>query len=368
MKILRLCVLGYGNAGKAFGKLLAAKHDEIMRVYGTDVRIVAIATKSKGVLAMPDGIDLASAEDPFGFRIKSGMTGQSGRDGMTEKSGRGGMTEPDRTALDLAKTGDYDVLIELTPLDIFTGQPATDHIRAALSRGKHAVSANKGPIAWAYRELADLAAANGVRFYFETAVMDGTPVFDLVDETLRMCKVTEIGGILNSTTNFILEKMADGVPMDDIMEEGRRRGFVEADPSMDTLGWDAAAKTTALMNVLMDARITPMDVRREGVENVTPERIADARSRGKVVKLVCRGSFENGRAVGEVGPQEVDKGDLFATITGTTSVVSITTDLMGTVSIVEHEPEIEQTAYGIFSDVLRIITQTKRPATFCDRV
>jgi homoserine dehydrogenase len=260
------------------------------------------------------------------------------------------------SALELAERSDYDILLELTPLDIFTGQPATSHIRAALSRGKHAVSANKGPVAWAYRELADLAKANGALFFFETAVMDGAPVFNLASDTLKLCRVTGISGIFNSTTNFILDRMKERIPREEIMAEGRRLGFVEADPDMDVLGWDAAAKTAALMNVLMDADIHPTEIRREGIENVTYEMIEDAAARGRVIKLVCRGYYQEGKPVGEVKPEEVDAGDILATVSGTTSIVQITTDLMGKLSIVEHDPLIGQTAYGILSDVLRVIT------------
>jgi homoserine dehydrogenase len=266
------------------------------------------------------------------------------------------------SALDLAEKSGYDILLELTPLDIFTGQPATDHIRAALSRGKHAVSANKGPVAWAYRELASLARANGALFFFETAVMDGAPLFNLVNDTLKLCRVTELSGILNSTTNFILDRMKEWMPMEEIMAEGKRIGFVEADPGMDVLGWDAAAKTAALMNVLMDADIRPSDIRREGIENVTYEMIEDAASRGRVIKLVCRGYYKEGRPVGEVKPEELGADDIYAAISGTTSIVQVTTDLMGKLSIVEHDPLIGQTAYGILSDVLRVVTNTTHKA------
>jgi homoserine dehydrogenase len=200
-----------------------------------------------------------------------------------------------------------------------------------------------------------MASQNNCLFFYETTVMDGAPIFNLTDHTLKMCKVTEIHGILNSTTNFILEELEKGIPYDTIIEEGKRRGFVETDPRLDVEGWDAAAKVTALMNVLMDAGLTPPDIDRKGIEDITFERIEDAKKRGKAIKLLCSGKIEDGKVKGTVKPEEIDRNDLLASITSTTSVVSITTDLMGTVSIIEHDPEIEQTAYGIFGDTLRII-------------
>jgi homoserine dehydrogenase len=170
-----------------------------------------------------------------------------------------------------------------------------------------------------------------------------------------MCKITEVCGILNTTTNFILEELAKDIPYSTIMEEGKKRGFVEADPSLDVEGWDAAAKITALMNVLMDAKITPLDIDRKGIEDITAEDLKEAKRRGKVIKLLCGGKLENGQASGYVKPEEVEADSVFASISGTSSIVSITTDLMGTISIIEHDPEIEQTAYGIFGDTLRVL-------------
>lgn len=340
VKDIKIALLGFGNVGKAFAKLLILKNKEIIEKYNCNVKVVAISTNSKGCLVNEKGIDLNIA---LADLEKLNHFSKSNIDYKIINS------------MEIAKTVDYDILFELTPLNIFSGQPAIDHISTALKRKKHAVSANKGPIAWAYNTLKELAEKNNVLFYYETTVMDGTPVFNLVDETLRMCKVTEIKGILNSTTNFVLEELAKGKKYDDVIAEGKRRGFVEEDPSMDIEGWDAAAKTAALLNVLMGANITPKDVDRKGIEDITYDQIKEAKARGKVIKLICYGGIENGKVAAKVKPEQVDKGSLLSTITGTTSVVSITTDLMGTVSIVEHEPEIEQTAYGVFSDLVRVL-------------
>ncbi|MBQ1216292.1 MAG: hypothetical protein IIX88_08160 [Firmicutes bacterium] len=360
MKTLKVAMLGFGNAGQAFAEILLDKHEVIMKDYDTDVRVTVIATGSRGCLVNSDGLDLADA-------LRA-----------VREDGRFAYDHPDYwedvyadchcagepASVVLAREADYDVLLEMTPLQIFTGQPAITHLKTALSRGKHAITANKGPIAWAFKELRDLAMEKGVKFYYETTVMDGTPIFNLVDETLRLCKVTEVHGILNTTTNFVLEELAKGIPYDEVMEEGRRRGFVEADPSMDIDGWDASAKLTALLNVLMGADITPMDVDRVGISEITEADIAAAASRGNVIKLICHGKFEDApegenaaerRVVATVKPMEVPKEQLLANIDGTSSVVSITTDLMGKLSIVEHNPEILQTGYGIFSDLLRLI-------------
>lgn len=337
MKTLRLALLGFGNAGQAFVQMLSKKHGEICQKYDTDVRISAVATGRHGSVVNAEGMTPADVLKMF------------------QENGQ----FPDAvTALEIVTTAAYDVLVELTPLNIRTGQPAIDHIRGAFARGKHVVTANKGPIAWAYDELCRTAQEKGVCFFHETTVMDGTPVFNLYDETLPLTEVTEVSGILNTTTNYILEELAKGRGYDDILAEGRRLGFVEADASMDIEGYDAAAKITALANVLMHAHLTPDQVERKGIEDITPQDIQAAADRGKVIKLLCRAWRENGIVRTRVQPAEVPLTALEATIDATSSLVSITTDLMGKLSVVEHNPLIQQTAYGVFGDVLRVIKST----------
>lgn len=344
MKTIRLALLGFGNAGQSFSSLLLEKENDIREIYNYRPVVTALTTNSKGSLYNPKGINLIRAIKDISL------------DGRFDE---GGEDFSSFSSFDVVEKAEYDVLVELTPLNIFSGQPAIKHIQGAFSRGKDVITANKGPIAWAFQPLKKLAQDSGSLFFYETTVMDGTPVFNMAQENLRLCKVLEIEGILNSTTNYILEELALRKPIDDIMEEGKNRGFIEADPEMDTQGWDGAAKLTALMNVLMDANMTPDQIRRKGIDGITIETIKDAKSRGKTIKVLCRGELKNGKIEGFVEPMEVEEKGLLGSIRGTSSVVSITTDLMGKVSIIEHDPEIQQTAYGILSDLLRLIVKRK---------
>ena len=345
MQTKKLALLGFGNAGKAFAKLLMEKHEQIKEKYGYNVVVTAIATGTRGNLAVPtsaEAIDLAAAIEDI--------------ETLGKFSARLPLT--DLTTVQIAEQADYDVLVEMTPLNIFTGEPAITHIETAFARGRDVITANKGPIAWKFAALRDMAAQNGCRFFYETTVMDGTPVFNFVEKTLQMAEVTEVSGILNSTTNYILEEMAAGKEYDEIIRKGQEIGFIEADPAMDIEGYDAAAKITALLNVLMDAGITPDKVARKGIENITLGDIEAARSKGCVIKLICKGSRSaDGTVKASVMPQEIPLTDMLASVNSTTSVVSVTTDLMKKISIVEHEPEIEQTAYGIFGDLLRVLSE-----------
>lgn len=344
MKQFSVAILGYGNAGKAFARILDQTHDEIVAKTGYDVKVVAITTGSRGSLYCMDGIDLKEA------------TRQLEEEGKFDKNYYAFST---MNSMEVVETVDYDAVLELTPLNIETGLPAADHIRKALNRGKHAVSANKGPLVWYYRELRDLAKEKGVCFFFETTVMAGTPVFNMVDNCLQYCKIDRVEGIFNATTNYILKEMAKNVPMDEIVRAGKEGGFMEADISMDTKGWDATAKLTILLNVLMDAGITPDMVDRTGIEEVTLEDIKAADERGNVIKLLCSGTKdENGNVVGKVAPTEVPKGDVF-TDEKLVAVVSLYTDLMGKLTMLQYGLETTQTGYGVFIDTVRILDTLK---------
>ncbi|MBR5740317.1 MAG: homoserine dehydrogenase [Firmicutes bacterium] len=336
MDRIRIALIGFGNVGQAFQRMLERKKQDIIDEYGIEPVITAICTGSRGGVLMPEGIDVDALSDECFSR--------------------------NLDAFKIIESGEYDLMVELTPINIMTGQPATDHIRRALELGKHVITANKGPIAWHYRELRDLAASKGVQFRYEATVMDGAPVYNLVQETLLGCKVTEVKGILNATTNFVLTEMEKGVSFEDAVEEGRRQGFVEADPSMDLDGWDASAKLTALMNVLMDVSITPLDISRTGIGGITQKNLEDAAAQGKKIKLLCHGSMVDGKPVGTVEPTLVDLNDLAAIMDATMSYVTINTDLTGEMTMVEHafEPEIDHTAYGVLSDLLRILKELAR--------
>jgi homoserine dehydrogenase len=185
--------------------------------------------------------------------------------------------------------------------------------------------------------------------------MDGTPIFNLVKNTLPGCKVLSFKGILNSTTNFVLEEMENGNSYEDAIIEAKRRGFAEEDPSMDIDGWDAAAKTAALLNVLMDTNINPTEIDRQGIAHITLRDIETAKEKQCKIKLLCEGYIEDNIPKGKVHPVYVSNKDILSNIDATSSILGITTDLMGEVQIIEKNPEIQQTAYGIYSDLLTLI-------------
>ena len=247
-----------------------------------------------------------------------------------------------------------NIVVEITTLNPATGEPAISHIRAAFARSIHVITANKGPIAHAYAALVEEARRAVVEFRFESIVMDGAPVFNLVRNNLPGCKIRGFTGVVNSTTNVVIQALENGRTLAEGIEEAQRIGIAEADASYDIDGWDAAAKTAALANVLMDACMTPLDVDRRGIGRLTPEKLADLKKQGKKVRLVARARLVKDAVKLRVRAEVLDDTDILASVRGTSNILVLDTDLMGKVGTVELSPGVEQTAYGIFSDLVDI--------------
>ncbi len=261
IKEINICLVGFGNAAQEFCRMLITKSIEIKESTGYEVKVTAIAGRSKGSIINSIGIDLTKALREV---KNTGGFNPNAEDTVTMDT------------LQVIRSCSANLLVELSTLSIYDGQPAINHIEAAFDMGMHVITGNKGPIAWKYQKLRDNSVERGLQFLYETIVMDGTPIFNFVKYTLPGCRVVSFRGILNSTTNFILEEMEKGNSYEYAIKEAKRRGFAEDDPSMDIDGWDAAAKTTTLLNVLMDANIKPTEIDRQGIAHITLEDIEKA--------------------------------------------------------------------------------------------
>ncbi len=248
------------------------------------------------------------------------------------------------------------MLLESVPVDYQTGQPATDFLRTALETGMHAVSANKGPVVHAYRQLRDLAARHGRRYLFELAVMDGAPIFSLWREALPGARLGSFRGVLNSTTNLILTLMESGQTFDEAVAQAQTIGVAETDPSGDILGWDAAVKVAALVTVLMDSPLTPQQVDRQGIQDITPAQVRAARKQGLRWKLVCQASRDDtGRIHARVAPESLTADDPLYGVMGTSSSIAFESDVLGRLTVTEENPGPDTTAYGMLADLLNAV-------------
>jgi homoserine dehydrogenase len=335
---MRAVWVGFGNVARKMAAMLTEERENYPGLAGLELETVAIFTGRHGGLVDPAGLDLAAVLELF--------------------RQDGAFPAAPLPVLQALKALDYDVLVELSTLDIGRrGEPAVSHVRAALRRGKHAVTANKGPASFAYRELSDLAREKNVRFLFESAVMDGTPIFCL-GRALAGCRVTGFSGIFNTTSNFVISRLEAGEAMADAIHSAQRLGFAEADPRLDIDGWDSAAKTAILANFFLGADIDPVRIAPQGIGNLQPEDAARVVAAGRRLKLVCRAWRENGEVRAEVGPREVPMGDYFAMVNGRAAALRLETDMLGPFWFLEENPDLKDTASGVLQDLL-VVAQTR---------
>ena len=335
-----LALIGFGNVGRSFARLLLRKAAELNEHHGITFAITTIATGRHGAALDQNGLDIGRA-------LKLVEEGKS----INELS-----TQPAPTdMLALIRTCGADVLFENTPVNYQTGQPAVDHLRTALECGMHAITANKGPVVHAYHALTELARSQGCKFFFEGAVMDGAPIFSLFRGTLPAARLLSFRGVLNSTTNLILTRMENGESFDDAVRYAQKIGVAETDPSGDIDGWDASVKVAALVTVLMDTPIKPADVDRQGIRQITADQIGRAKAEGKRWKLVCAARRTEGGILAKVAPELVGMDSPMFNIEGTTSIIQFETDVLGLLSVVESDPGPDTTAYGLLADFINAV-------------
>jgi len=320
-------------------RLLEERAQELRERYSISFRITGIASRRLGWIADANGLD---------------STVLSFKSASLSDISRTGVSAPQSDVRAWLAAAQADVLFEATSLNVESGQPAIDHIRAALQHGAHAITANKGPIVHAYRELRDLAAAQGKRFLFESTVMDGVPIFSLFDQ-LPAIHLKGFHGVLNSTTNVILGEMENGLSFDGALKKAQELGVAETDASHDIDGWDAAVKTAVLITVLMDVPIRLDQIEREGIRELTPNALRNARRDGWPFKLVCRAKRVANGVEASVRPEKVMSTQPMGRISGTSSYVYFETDIFPGLAVTEENPGLYATAYGMLADFVRAI-------------
>ncbi len=336
----KLALLGFGNVGQSLATLLNDKRVELKSKYDLTFSITGIGTGKHGAALNPQGLDIAQALNV----IRAGKS-------LEPLS----ILEPPADAFDFILRSEADVLFENTPVDYESGQPAVDHLKQALDLGMHAITANKGPVVHAYNQLTEIAAAKDRKFFFESTVMDGAPIFSLFRTALPGAQLQAFKGILNSTTNLILTRMEGGEDFDQAVAYAQKIGIAETDPSGDIDGWDAAVKVAALVTVLMGVPLKPNEVERTGIRDIQAGDIQRAQEQGQRWKLVCYALREGDSVKAGVAPQMVPPTSPFFQVAGTTSIVQFETDVLGSLSVIETDPGPDTTAYGLLADFLNAV-------------
>jgi len=332
---MKIAILGFGAVGKGVAHVIAMKKDYLQEKYGLNLRIVAAADSSGGVI-FNEGLDA---------NLLLNTKKEKGKVSDYPGYGVSGLK-----SLKILEEVDYDCLVEVTPTNIEDGEPALSHLLTAMENGKDVVTSNKGPLALSFRELDDSARFNDVQFRFEASVGGAMPIINFAHENLAGCNIESIYGILNGTTNYILSRMAkEGSSYDQTLKEAQEMGIAETDPYQDVEGIDAACKIAILANSVLNRDVTLKEVEVEGISKITPESIALAKKEGYLIKLIGEAS----RDVLEVSPRLVRQGSPLA-VEGTMNLATLKTDLAEDVSVAGKGAGSVETASAILSDLLNI--------------
>ena len=335
-----IALIGFGGVNRALANIIATDSEKFYYDMGFNLRIVAVSDMFLGSVYSPEGINLDL------------LTILPAAQGACAKLPNGKATADND---DIIKNSNADIVVEATITDSMTGQPATSHCRWALSAGKHVSTTNKGPLAFAEKELMALALKNNVGFEYEGVVMSGTPVLRFADKLLKGSGINKFTGIVNGTANYVLGLVEQGYTFADAITSAQQQGYAEADPSADIEGKDVVLKVIVLANRLWDANLTQENVQCQGITGLTETMVKQAAAEGCHWKLLGKASKqEDGSIVASVSPEKLSIVHPLAGISGAVNAITFTSGMLGDVTVSGPGAGRVETAYAILSDIIAI--------------
>jgi len=346
MNCHRLVFIGFGNVARSLARLLMRKQAVLEQDYGITFSVTGIATGKHGFAVNPGGLDLAHAL----ALVENGNSISGSSDPGLSPS----------NSIEVIHLSQAGFMFENSPVNYETGQPAIEHVRAALNAGMHVSTANKGTVVHGYQELTALARSKGVKFLFESTVLGGTPIFSTFREALPAADLISFKGILNATTNIILSRMEAGETFEEAVRYCQGIGIAETDPSGDVDGWDASIKVAALVTVLMKIPLKPQQVDRRGIREITPEMVMQAKADGKRWRLIASTERDGDAVKARVAPELVDASSPLYGMLGSSTGLTFRTDVLPDYSVtVSERPGMmggpDETAYGLFADFINAV-------------
>jgi homoserine dehydrogenase len=317
MRTVRVAVLGCGSVGSQVVRLLASQADDLAARVGAEVELVGVAVRR---LDAPREVDVPD-----------------------------GLLTTDAHAL--VTRDDVDVVMEV----IGGIEPARSLILAALEAGASVVTANKALLAEDGPTLFEAADKAGRDLYYEAAVAGAIPILRPLRESLAGDTVTRVLGIVNGTTNFILDKMdTSGAGFSEALEEAQELGYAEADPTADVEGFDAAAKAAILASLAFHTRVTAADVHREGISEVTASDVRSAQDMGSVVKLLAIAELRGDAVSVRVHPAMIPRSHPLASVREAFNAVFVESEAAGQLMFYGPGAGGAPTASAVLGDLVTV--------------
>lgn len=335
---INLGLVGFGNVGQGLASIIKNNKEKLQEA-GVNPKIVAISDSQKGSIYHPEGFNPA-------LLLETIQKKRSLEELEADYKGW--------SAQEMIEKGKIDVMVELAPTDLETGEPAFTHMKTALNKGVHVITTNKGPIALHYETLREISEKTGAQLRVEGTVMSGTPTLITAQESLKASNITKIEGILNGTTNYILTRMEEGLAYEKALEEAQELGYAEADPTGDIEGVDPAGKVVILANLLMGQKFKMKDVFTKGITDVTQEDMKEANKNNKKIKLLGRLIYDTAGWKGEVKPIQLDNSHPLANVSGATNAITFSTEILGDITVIGPGAGRLETGYSVIEDLIAI--------------
>lgn len=320
---MKIALIGLGAVGRGVAEMITKKD--------LGLTITGLADSKSGVMDS-QGLDIPAL--------------------LAHKKKQGYCGDPNLSTLDIINKADYDTLVEVTPTNALSGEPAIGYIKAALARKKHVVTSNKGPIALANKELRAIAGKNSVALRYEATVAGAIPIMHTLEQGLAGNDILALYGVLNGTCNYILTRMADeGLTYEQALMEAREMGYAEADPTYDVKGIDAAIKLVILANTIWGNGVALKDVDCTGIDLLTPDALRLAEADGCTIRLIAEAIPR--KHILRVSPRIIEKSHPLV-VNGTLNALTLETDMAKEITLIGRGAGSIETASAIIGDLLYI--------------
>jgi homoserine dehydrogenase len=338
MKKVKIAVVGYGNIGNQFVKIIKEKGQDILKSYGLDFQLTAVIGR-KNMIYEERGVDvdklLAIGKD------------------LSKYEGNVLRITSSTDALETIKA---DVLVEATPTDIETGEPGYSHIKKAFSLGMDVVTLSKGALVCHYEDVINTMKKYDRKIKISGATAAALPTIDMGQYNLVGNEILKIQGILNGTTNYILSRMhEEELSYEDALAEAQEKGIAEKNPKLDVGGYDTASKLLILTNSLMGTNFSLNDVKIQGIEEITLEDIRTAKAANCTIKLVGEVERKDGQLAMWVSPMKLNNNEnLLARTQYKDKGIVLYTDLMGNIVVIGGASDPRAAAAAALKDIINL--------------
>jgi homoserine dehydrogenase len=342
MRIINIVLAGFGNVGKGFLQVLQEKKQFCRSRYNLDIEVHSIFRRGGALLS------------PRPLNIKEILAKYSSSSSFKENP----CWKPGLELKDALGSLEPGVLVACTPSGIRDGEPGLSHIHCALDKGWHVVTADKGPLVVDFRRLKKKAERNHLALKFSGATAAALPTMDVALHSLAGAGISQVEGILNGTTNYILTRMKEGINYRQSLEEARSKGIAEPDPSFDVEGWDTASKILIISNAALNTDFSLNDVKVEGITRILPRLLSRAREKGKALKLLGKIYKKEGKFKLKVALTIVNGSHPLFGVDGTNKGITFFTDTMGAVTVTGGKSDPRGAGASLLKDIINIYRES----------